>query len=118
MTGLNRNGIAWPTFFHRQEMISRLFGCRRKAPRQVHDDTESRQDHLCCCKLVIIRLSTGLQIISDSVKMEHNNVSVSPSLRSHVIMRTRSFVDQPLSFDFNAEISYIKYKEKNAEKEQ
>ena len=99
-------------------MISRLFGCRRKAPRQVHDDTESRQDHLCCCKLVIIRLSTGLQIISDSVKMEYNNVSVSPSLRSHVIMRTRSFVDQPLSFDFNAEISSIKYKEKNAEKEQ
>jgi len=50
--------------------------------------------------------------------MEHNNVSVSPSLRSHVIMRTRSFVDQLLSFDFNAEISSIKYKEKNAEKEQ
>ena len=96
-------------------MISKSFGCRRKAPRQVHDDTESHQDHLCCCKLVFIGLPTGLQIISDSVIMEHNNVSVSPSLRSHVIMGTRSFVDQLLSFDFSAEISSIDCKEKNAE---
>lgn len=47
-------------FFHRQEMISKLLGCRRKAPRQVHDDIESLQDHLCCCKLVFIGLPTGL----------------------------------------------------------
>ena len=99
-------------------MISRLFGCRLKALPQVHDDTESHQDHLCCCKLVIIRLSTGLQIISDSVRMEHNSVSVLSSFGSHVIMGTRSFVDQLLSFDFNAEISSIKYKEMNAKKEQ
>ena len=111
-------GLLGQRFFHSKEMISKLLGCRLKALRQVHDDTESHQDYLCCCKLVIIMLSTGLQIISDSVKMEHNNVSVSPSLRSHVIMGTRSFVDQLLSFDFNAEISSIECKEKNIENEQ
>ena len=41
-------------------MISRLFGCRLKALPQVHDDTESHQDHLCCCKLVFIWLPIGL----------------------------------------------------------
>jgi hypothetical protein len=57
-------------------------------------------------------------MIFECVKMEHNSVSVLSSFGSHVIMGTRSFVDQLLSFDFNAEISSIKYKEKNAEKEQ
>ena len=46
-------------------------------------------------------------MIFECVKMEHNSVSVLSSFGSHVIMGTRSFVDQLLSFDFNAEISSI-----------
>ena len=42
-------------------------------------------------------------MIFECVKMEHNSVSVLSSFGSHVIMGTRSFVDQLLSFDFNAE---------------
>lgn len=74
-------------FSHRQEMIPKLLGCRRKAPRQVHDDTESHQDHLCCCKLVFIGLPTGLpDDLPIAQTMEQNSVSVSPSLGLHVIM--------------------------------
>ena len=84
---MNGNVIAWPTFFHRQEMISRLFGCRRKAPRQVHDDTESHQDHLCCCKLVFIGLPTGLpDDLPIAQTIEQDSISNTPSLDLHVIM--------------------------------
>ena len=80
-------------FFHSQEMISKSFGCRRKAPRQVHDDTESHQDHLCCCKLVFIGLPTGL--LDDfpiAQTIEQNSISDTPSLDLHVIMEHNPLV--------------------------
>ena len=87
MTSLVKNEIAWPTPFHRQEIISKLFGCRRKAPRQVHDDIVSHQGLFCWCWLFYIGVLTCL---SDDFPiaqaMEQNSISNTPSLDLHVIM--------------------------------
>ena len=68
-------------------MISKLFGCRRKAPRQVHDDIVSHQGLFCWCWLFYIGVLTCL---SDDFPIaqtiEQDSISNTPSLDLHVIM--------------------------------
>ena len=74
-------------FSHRQEIISKLLGSRRKAPRQVHDDIVSHQGLFCWCWLFYIGVLTCL---SDDFPIaqtiEQDSISNTPSLDLHVIM--------------------------------
>ena len=74
-------------FSHRQEMISKLLGCRRKAPRQVHDDIVSHQGLFCWCWLFYIGVLTCLaDDFPIAQTIEQNSISDTPSLDLHVIM--------------------------------
>ena len=74
-------------FSHKQEIISKLLGCRRKALRQVHDDIVSHQGLFCWCWLFYIGVLTCL---SDDFPIaqtiEQDSISNTPSLDLHVIM--------------------------------
>ena len=80
-------------FSHRQEIISKLLGSRRKAPRQVHDDIVSHKGLFCWCWLFYIGVLTCL---SDNFPIaqtiEQNSISDTPSLDLHVIMEHNPLV--------------------------
>ena len=74
-------------FSHRQEIISKLLGSRRKAPRQVHDDIVSHRAFSCWWNIFYVGSLTCLaDDFPIAQTIEQNSISDTPSLDLHVIM--------------------------------
>ena len=74
-------------FSHKQEIISKLLGCRRKALRQVHDDIVSHRALSCWWNIFYVGSLTCLaDDFPIAQTIEQNSISDTPSLDLHVIM--------------------------------
>ena len=74
-------------FSRGQEIISKLLGSRRKAPRQVHDDIVSHRALSCWWKMFYVGSLTCLaDDFPIAQTIEQDSISNTPSLDLHVIM--------------------------------